>query len=104
MCIYTAENAIQAHCLKGMLAHKGIESLLQGELLAGAIGELAVDRTQVTISVYPTQVKRARAFIDEFEQSSLNQDWFCPHCGERNCASFEICWSCSKDPELEKSA
>ena len=104
ICIYTAENALQAHCIKGMLAQKGIESLLQGEHLAGAIGELAVDRTQVTISVYPTQVGRAKEYLVEFEGSASNQDWLCPSCGESNCGSFEICWACSADPEIERSA
>jgi hypothetical protein len=38
--IYKADQSVQAHLLKGALQTHAIEALVQGDLLAGAMGEL----------------------------------------------------------------
>ena len=38
--LYTAHSIIDAHLLEGLLAQSGIEALILGDFLQGAVGEL----------------------------------------------------------------
>ncbi len=40
--VYQAENLFDAHLLRGRLASEGVEAVVTGEFLAGAMGELPV--------------------------------------------------------------
>ncbi|MER2491138.1 DUF2007 domain-containing protein [Catenovulum sediminis] len=93
--VYQAQNNLQAHCIKGMLAQIGIEAVLNNEVLSGALGELPVD-IKTEIYVYHTQFYRASKAIQGFELNS-EPDWQCKNCHEINAASFEICWHCSTE-------
>lgn len=40
--VYQAENLFDAHLIRGRLANEGVEAVVTGEFLAGAMGELPV--------------------------------------------------------------
>jgi len=41
---------------------------------------------------------RAREAIEQYLKSSAHRGpaLACPHCGEENPATFEVCWNCGK--------
>lgn len=95
--IYQAENQLQAHCIKGMLAQSGIEVRLTGEALQGAVGELPFNEIAIGVYVFFTQMTRAKQAIAQFE-AKQTKDWSCSDCKELNASTFEICWQCGHDP------
>lgn len=64
--VYTAQNSIDAHLVKGLLANHGIDARVTGDFLQGAMGELpAFGLVEVRVSA--TDESRARAIIHAFE-------------------------------------
>ncbi|WP_445401957.1 putative signal transducing protein [Zobellella sp. An-6] len=99
--VYQAANSLEAHTLKGAMEVAGIAVLLQGEALSGALGELPVNAVEVTLLIHPGDLKEARLILEQYRRGSCGS-WRCPHCGEPNAASFEICWRCGQEPEAEE--
>ncbi|MFT5162676.1 MAG: hypothetical protein ACI9FJ_001253 [Alteromonadaceae bacterium] len=104
VCVFEAENAIEANVIKGLLTGEGIDVLLKGEHLSGAMGELPP--TDLTIGVWIYQIKLAAAtpLIDDYVRcqkstADSTSDWICTGCGESNSANFEICWQCQRDSD-----
>ncbi|NHH99371.1 MULTISPECIES: DUF2007 domain-containing protein [Oceanimonas] len=96
--VYQAAHSLEAHTLKGALESRGMAVKLQGEALAGALGELPMDVAQVTLLVQEKDWQRARTFLQDYQRKSQGT-WHCGSCGEENDASFEICWRCGSGPE-----
>jgi len=67
--IYKAENAIEAHLVRGLLKAEGIPVRLSGEYLAGAIGELPADVAQVEVLVPRGFSVRARGIAQNYDES-----------------------------------
>ena len=65
--VYTATDPPLAHLIRGALEAAGIEAVLQGEALAGAIGELPVTMREVRIQVAPEFAERAREIALQVE-------------------------------------
>lgn len=96
------DNALEANLLKGWLEQHHIQVRLQGEQLAGAIGEIGFQETTISLFVYEIKLHFAKRILLEYQQQqSLGNDWQCHHCGEINASSFELCWSCTTEKHEE---
>ncbi|WP_375056724.1 DUF2007 domain-containing protein [Zobellella sp. DQSA1] len=95
--VYQAANSLEAHTLKGALEVAGIEVCLQGEALAGALGELPMNAVEVTLLIHPRDLERSRLILEKYRRG-VRDSWRCGHCGECNAGSFETCWRCGHEP------
>jgi hypothetical protein len=66
--VYSAQNAVDAHIIKGMLAQQGIVARVDGEFLQGGIGELPLIDL-VTVSVSEEDYEKALKALQEYEGS-----------------------------------
>ena len=60
--VYDADNLIDAHLVRGRLQSEGIEAMVRGEFLAGAMGELPMSGL-MAVCVYESDVPRARELL-----------------------------------------
>lgn len=66
--VYEAENLIDAHLIKGLLAQDGIDSYIRGEHLIGAIGELPAIGL-IAVMVADEDVASARSVILDWDNA-----------------------------------
>ena len=102
ICIYQANDAIEANLVKGLLVGEGIDTHLQGEHLAGAMGELPPTDIAVKVMIAKRHEKQGLVIINQYLKNRRAShdsatDWTCSQCGEVNHSQFEICWQCQKD-------
>jgi DNA-directed RNA polymerase subunit RPC12/RpoP len=46
----------------------------------------------------PADADRAKAIIEKFKTTrSSGPPVKCPHCGEENPGTFDLCWNCGRD-------
>ncbi|HET7930703.1 MAG TPA: DUF2007 domain-containing protein [Rhodanobacteraceae bacterium] len=64
--VYHAENIVDAHLVKDALDHAGIPCFINGELLAGGIGQLPA-RDFLTVSVPDVFVDDAGPVVSEID-------------------------------------
>jgi len=64
--VYTAQNSIDAHIIKGLLEQQGISARVNGEYLQGGIGELP-PMGLITVSVAEENYEQALKFVLEYE-------------------------------------
>jgi hypothetical protein len=97
--LYEAADRIEAQILKDRLRDQGIESVILGDYLTGAMGELPAN-------IYPQvwvledealdQAQRLlRDFTKNYQRTETAGDWCCPICGEKVDAEFDVCWNCA---------
>ncbi len=67
--VFIAANVVQGHLVAGAIEAEGIPVYIKGEMLSGAVGELAADTHQVEIQVPVDRVERAREIALRFEGS-----------------------------------
>jgi hypothetical protein len=83
--VFNAENVIEANILKGLLLNAGIDCQLQGEMLQGAVGEIPLEQTQVSVQVYAIKERYAQQILVNYRQVKQSApDWVCPNCNEHN--------------------
>jgi hypothetical protein len=68
--IYSAQNAVDAHIVKGLLEQQGIPARVNGEYLQGGIGELPLIGL-VTVSVTEEDYEKAARVLSEYENGEL---------------------------------
>lgn len=68
MKIYTAQNAVDAHIVKGLLQQHGISAMVNGEYLQGGIGELPMIGL-ITVSVIADDYENAKKVLDDYENT-----------------------------------
>ncbi len=64
--VYSAQNAIDAHIVKGLLEQHGVAARVNGEYLQGGIGELP-PMGLITVSVEEADQEKALKFIREYD-------------------------------------
>lgn len=103
MKIYSAENMVDAQLFKDLLQSDGIEALIKGGYLSGAVGELPPSGLITVWIVEDFYESRARERLKGFEaqQRQHQSDNFCGKCGNSNPGSFELCWSCGHTLKTE---
>ena len=66
--IYSAQNAVDAHIVKGLLQQQGISAMVNGEYLQGGIGELPMIGL-ITVSVIEDDYENAKKVLDDYENA-----------------------------------
>ncbi|MBK1724352.1 putative signal transducing protein [Thiocystis violacea] len=98
--LYQARDRIEAQILRDLLDRHLIETVILGDYLSGAIGELPAD-------IYPTLwlidnadldrgLELLRHFFTEKDAREDGEAWICASCGELVSDDFEICWNCNQ--------
>ena len=99
--VYTAQNPVDAHLVKGLLEDQDISATVVGEFLFGARGEvpLTTDTCPTVWVLDDADSERAVQLIATFGEaqkaSSTVGVWRCS-CGEENEEQFLECWNCGK--------
>ena len=93
--LYQAKDPLEAQLLKDYLASYHIDTLIQGEYLTGAAGDLPALQFPLLWVTDDRDVERARQLIDHFfTQESGSAPWHCTQCHEINEGQFQLCWHC----------
>lgn len=71
--VYSAQNPIEAHIVRGLLEQQGIAARVNGEYLQGGIGELPLVDL-ITVSVADGDVDAALEVIRDYEESPPAND------------------------------
>ena len=88
--------------MKGLLKHQGIEAETRGEALAGALGEVPVNESQVSVWVDDAHFTEAANLYQTYLQKLNSEtEWNCAACHESNPESFDFCWQCHKARDQE---
>ena len=105
--VYIATNPANAHLLKGVLEGMNIQTIVQGEFLWGARGEIPVTpETSPSVWVVDdADYDRAMEVINNFQAEEKNSDnenivWKCKKYGETNEGQFSECWQCGTSRPL----
>lgn len=94
--VYTDENLFLVSNAKNIIDAVGITSFLKNEFAQGAVGEVsAFDCWPELWVLEDSDYNKAMAAIAASEKSVSMPDWICNQCGEKNDASFEVCWQCN---------
>ena len=93
--LYQAKDRIEAQLLKDHLADWHIDTVMQGDYLTGAAGELPALSFPVLWVVEDRDLARARQLVTLFFQQEQPEGWRCDRCGEQNEGQFGLCWQCS---------
>ncbi|MCB1758846.1 MAG: DUF2007 domain-containing protein [Gammaproteobacteria bacterium] len=98
--LYQARDRLEAQLLADYLAGYHIRTVVHGEFLGGAAGELPVSPGVPLWILEERDFGRARELVDHFLARDAGREaWICPRCGERNEAEFHLCWRCECVPE-----
>lgn len=99
--LYECRDRLQAQMLHDALAAHHLETVVLGDYLSGAAGELSALQFPVLWLLEDGDYTLARRLIDQYlEQSSESSPaWRCGHCGEMVDAGFDLCWNCSRPRE-----
>ena len=95
--VHVARTLPEAHIVRGVLEAEGIASMVRGEHLASALGELPMDvDTLPSVWVSDTDAARATELVEEVLRHSTQPGtaWKCPRCGEELEGQFTECWQC----------
>jgi hypothetical protein len=109
--IYTARDEMEAHFLQALLEQEGITSVIQGEALEGAWGNLPITPNAMPgVWVNDDDLARAKPIADEYQQREIKSHsapesgdaatgvtWKCPKCGEEVEDQFDECWNCGAE-------
>ncbi|MHA7878879.1 MAG: putative signal transducing protein [Saccharospirillum sp.] len=96
--VYTHPNHFAVNQVKSLLEARGIRCQMRNEFAVGGLGEIApIDAWPELWLEQDDDYQTAQAIIDRDARAADGDDWFCGHCGERNAASFEVCWACHRE-------
>jgi hypothetical protein len=98
--VYSAANVTEAHLLRDALEEAGIEAMVVGDELFGAIGSVPGISGAPKLMVKAEDYEPARKIVTEHElanRKTTAPPWKCASCGELNESTFEICWKCGQD-------
>jgi hypothetical protein len=94
--LYQSKDRVEAQLLKDFLASYHIHTVVHGEFLSGAVGELPVQPFPVLWVLEERDFDRANTLVEHFlAQESAGVNWQCVRCGESNEGQFHLCWRCS---------
>ena len=74
MTVYNALNSIEGHIIKNLLEQQEIPAYVLGEHLQSGVGEVPAIGL-IRISVSDTDYPRAKEIIDEWDSSSIVEDF-----------------------------
>ncbi len=96
---YQAQDRIEAQLLGDFLDRHLVDTVILGDYLSGAIGELPADISPTVWILHREDLDRARELLARFLAQSAPDDtatpWTCTACGERVDGDFNLCWNCN---------
>jgi hypothetical protein len=94
--LYSAATLPDAHLLRHLLAHAGIEAHVFNENAQSGMGEIPFTHAWPEVWIErAADMVRAREIVGSFERPvAAGADVFCAACRERNPGNFELCWNC----------
>lgn len=100
--VFTHPNHFAVNNARNLIERMGIQCEVRNEFAGGAIGELApIDAWPELWVLDDRDYDRAIQLIESAQARADDADWFCGHCGERNAATFELCWNCARERREE---
>jgi hypothetical protein len=102
--LYEARDGLQANLLRDHLAAHHIQSVVLGDYLSGAAGELPAVNFPVVWVLEDRDLPRARQLLEAFlTPAEPAAAWRCPACGAEVEGEFDLCWQCGAPrPEDEQ--
>jgi hypothetical protein len=98
--LYLARDRIEAQFLRDFLDRHLIETVVLGDYLAGAAGQLPADIFPEVWVLDDDDLERARELLPRFiNQSKADPGvtpWTCEACGEAVEGDFALCWNCGR--------
>tara|TARA_R110001592_G_scaffold110641_1_gene307158 strand:+ start:9950 stop:10276 length:327 start_codon:yes stop_codon:yes gene_type:complete len=96
--VYSNESLFLVNNIKNIIEAAGIVTFLKNEFTQGAVGEVSVFDCWPEIWVLEnSDYEKALAVIANVQKLLSMDDWICNKCGEKNHASFEVCWQCQHE-------
>lgn len=95
--LYTHENKIIVENAKNYLEAHGVETILKNEYASGGMGELSPIETWPELWVTSVNYDAGKKIIDTLLNTPIGETWFCSVCGEKNEATFKLCWNCQNE-------
>ena len=94
--LFVSEDWFSIQQVAQLLEANRIPYLVKNEFAHGAIGELApLDAIPEVWLLDDDWYAKASALVDDLKHVAVAaSSWHCPHCGEENAGSFELCWQC----------
>lgn len=97
--IYIAANSLDAQMLKDYLESTGIQAIIKGDYLTGAVGEIPANTFPTVWVVDEEDEVRAKKLVANFESEHPSDQihithWHCPQCKELIEPQFTQCWHC----------
>ncbi len=94
--IYSAATLPDAHLVRTLLAHAGIEARVFNENAQGGMGEIPFTHAWPEVWIMDESAgPRAREVIRLFERPGMDLPTLrCPSCDEASPGNFELCWNC----------
>ncbi|MES9975993.1 DUF2007 domain-containing protein [Candidatus Thiodiazotropha sp. LNASS1] len=94
--LYQAADRVEAQMLKDHLRQKGIETVIVGDHLSGAVGELPANIFPTLWVLEDRDLALAKRLTEAFfdRPPVSGEAWQCSVCGESIDAGFDICWNC----------
>lgn len=99
--LYQARDPFEAQLLHDYLRDRHIATVVLGDYLAGAAGQLPALNFPVVWVLEDGDLPRARQLLQEFlAEGESRGPWRCPACGEVVDGGLLLCWSCgARHPE-----
>ena len=104
--LYQCRDLIEAQLIKDYLLSRHIETVIHGDYLSGAAGELAAMQFPELWLTDERDHDLALKMIGEFKQMGVEDAspaWQCDSCGEEVDAGFDLCWNCSSSRPSKES-
>jgi hypothetical protein len=96
--LFTQQNSFLVHNAKNVVENAGISTVLRNEYASGAAGDLAPLDTWLELWVVnDSDYAEAMKIVEAISSRNDEEEWVCEKCGERNAASFDICWNCQRE-------
>ena len=104
--LYEAADRIEAQVLKDHLQDAGVESVILGDFLSGAAGELPANIFPQVWLLDAKDMAKALQILQDFtishNQREQNDGWRCLNCGETVDAGYDVCWNCASPREKQE--
>ena len=96
--LYECRDRLQAQMLHDALSAHHVETVILGDYLSGAAGELSALQFPVIWLVEDDDYYLARQLIGQYLEKPVHASppWRCDYCGESVDAGFDLCWNCSR--------
>ncbi len=98
--LYLARDRIESQLLKDHLERHLVRTVVLGDYLSGAAGELPANISPTLWLIDDDDWERACALLADFlappEPPADATPWICSACGAPVEADFDVCWNCSR--------